>query len=153
MPALEALVAATAAADMDVELAVDGAARDLDLVLVRDVGLLDRPAASGAGFGQGCFVGFVDVGGGLAMGLGAVIRAGLTARPLRLGLRRPLGEGGGLALAVPLCLSEEASQAIDLGFELGDTVPQVGDDVVAFAAARASGGSHTSIIDKGGIGP
>jgi hypothetical protein len=47
VPALQALVAAAAAADMDVELAMDGAARDLHLVLVRDVGLLDRPAAAG----------------------------------------------------------------------------------------------------------
>ena len=81
MASLEALVAAAAAADMDVELAVDGAARDLDLVLVRDVRFLDGPAASGADFGQGCFVGFVDAGGGLAMGLGAIVRAGLAAGP------------------------------------------------------------------------
>src|SRR5262249_2587449 len=61
--ALEALVAAAAAADMDVELAMDGAARDLDLVLVGDVGSLDRPAALGAGPRQRCLVDFVDVGG------------------------------------------------------------------------------------------
>jgi hypothetical protein len=48
----------------------DGLVRDLDLVLVGDVRFLDRPAASGAGFGQGRLVGLVDVRGGLAMGLG-----------------------------------------------------------------------------------
>jgi hypothetical protein len=63
VPALEALVAAAAAADMDVELALDGAARDLDLVLVGDVGFLDGPAAAGAGPRQRCLVDFVDVGG------------------------------------------------------------------------------------------
>src|SRR5262249_24035754 len=123
------------------------------LVLVRDVRFLDRPAASGAGFGEGCFVGFVDVGGGLAMGLGAIVRAGLAAGPLRLGLRRPFGEGGGLALAGALRLLQLAGQAFDLGFELRDTVPQVGDESVAVASARASGGSHTSIIGKGADRP
>jgi hypothetical protein len=76
-----------------------------------------------------------------------------VAGSLGLAAGRPLGEGGGLALAGALRLLQLAGRALDLGFELGDAVPQVGDDVVAFAAARASGGSHTSIIDKGGIGP
>jgi hypothetical protein len=138
------------AADVDVELAMDGAARDLDLVLARDVGCLNGPAASGAGFGQGRFVGFVDVRGGLTMGLGAVVRAGLAAGPLRRGLRRPLGEGRGLALAGALRLLQLAVQAFDLGFELGDTVPQVGDQAVALAAARAGREVHTSIIGRAG---
>jgi hypothetical protein len=60
---LETLVAAAAAAAMDVELAMDGAARDLDLVLVRDVGFLDRSATAGASLRQRCLVDFVDVGG------------------------------------------------------------------------------------------
>jgi hypothetical protein len=116
MAALQALVAAAATADMDVELAMDGAAWDLDLVLLRDVGFLDRPAAAGAGLRQRCLVDFVDVGGGLPMGLGAVVRAGLAAGPLRLGLRRPFGEGGRLALAGALRLLQLALQAFDLGF-------------------------------------
>src|SRR5262245_58553022 len=92
VPALEAPVAATAAADMDIELAMDGTARDLDLVLVRDVGFLDRPAVAGANRGEGCLVDFVDVGRWLPMGFTVVVRAGLAAGPLRLGLRRPFGE-------------------------------------------------------------
>src|SRR5262249_54520980 len=122
-PALEALVAAAAAADMDVDLAMDGAARDLDLVLVRDVDLLDGPTAARADIGQRRLVDFVDVGRWLPMGLGAVIRAGLAAGPLRLGLRRSFGEGGGLALAGALRLLQLAVQAFDLAFKLGDTVP------------------------------
>ena len=153
MPALEALVAAAAAADVDVELPVNGLARDLDLVLVRDVGFLDRPAAAGANRGEGCVVDFVDVGRGLPMGLGAVIGAGLAAGPLRLGLGRPLGKGGGLALAVALRLPQLAGQALDLGFQLGDTVPQVSDESVACAAARAGRGIPTSIIRKAGQTP
>ena len=83
------------------------------------------------------------------MSLGAVVRAGLAAGPLRLGLRRPLGEGGGLALAVPLCLFEEAGQALGLGFELGGAAPQVGDEAVAFAAAPAGRALHTRIVAEG----
>jgi hypothetical protein len=77
---------------MDVELAMDGAARDLDLVLVGDVGFLDRAAAAGARLGQGRLVDFVDVGGWLPMGLGAVTPAGLAAGALQLGLGRPFGK-------------------------------------------------------------
>jgi hypothetical protein len=145
VPALQALVAAATAADVDVELAVDRAARDLDLVLMGDVGLHDRPAAAGAGLRQRRLVDFVDEGGGLSVGLGAVTRARLATGPLRLGLRRPFGEGGGLPLAVALRLLQLASQAFDLGFELGDTVPQVGDQAVALAAARAGWEVHTPL--------
>src|SRR5262249_40104957 len=149
VPALEALRAAAAAPDMDVELAVDRAARDLDLVLVGDVGLHDRPAAAGAGRRQRRLVDFVDVRGWLPMGLGAVIRAGLAARPLRLGLGWALGEGRGLALSGALRLPQLVGQAIDLGFELGGTAPQVGDEAVAFPAARAGRALHTRIVAEG----
>jgi hypothetical protein len=148
VPALEALVAAAAAADMDVELAVDGAARDLDLILVGDVGLLDGPAASGAGFGQGRFVGFVDVRGGLAMGLGAVVRAGLAAGLFGLGLGRALGEGRGLALAGALGLFQLAGQAFDLSFELCEAALEVGDALVALPAALTDRGIHTLIVAR-----
>jgi hypothetical protein len=93
------------------------------------------------------------VGGWLPMGLGAVIRAGLAAGPLRLGLGRPFGEGRGLALAGALRLLQLAVQAFDLGFQLGHTVPQVSDESVACAAARAGRGIHTSIIRKAGQTP
>src|SRR5262245_45294044 len=101
---------------MDVELAMDRAARDLDLGRVSLGGFRGRPAPGGAARRPGPRGSFVDVGRGVAMSLGAVIRTGRTAGPLRLVLRRPLGEGGGLALAVPLCLFEEAGQALDLCF-------------------------------------
>jgi hypothetical protein len=84
----------------------------------------------------------------LSVGLGAVVRAGLAAGPLRFGLGRPLGEGGGLALAGALRLLQLPIQALDLGFELGHTLPQVCDESVAVAAASASGGSHAFIIGK-----
>src|SRR5262249_19304548 len=149
VPALQALVAAAAAADVDVELAGGGLARGLDLVLVGGVGFLDRPAPSGGGFGEGRPRGPLGWGGGAPAGLGAVGRAGLAARPLRFGPGRPFGEGGGLALAVALRLLQLPGQPFDLGFELGDTVPKVGDQAVALAAARAGREVHTPIIGKG----
>jgi hypothetical protein len=86
----------------------------------------------------------------LAVGLGAVIFARLAAWLARIRLGLVLGEGSGLALAIALRLLQLAGQACDLGFELGDTVPQVGDKTVALAAARAGRDVHTSIRGKEG---
>src|SRR5262245_34517747 len=66
-------VALTAPADVDVELPVDGLARDLHLELLGDVRLVERAAAVGAATGQRRLVDLIDVGGGLAMSLGAVV--------------------------------------------------------------------------------
>src|SRR5262249_25462971 len=121
------------------------------LELLGSVGLVERATAVRAGARQGRLVDLVDLfgPGRLAMGLGAVLLAGLTARPLRLGLGRPCGEGGGLALAPPLGLFEEAGQALDLCFELGGAAPQVGDEAVAFPAASAGRALHTHIVAEG----
>src|SRR5262249_58691898 len=100
-------------ADVDVELPVDRRARDLDLVLVIDVGLLNRAATPGSGVRQRGLVDLVDVLGRRAMRLGAVVRAGLAAGPLRIGRGRPFGEGGGLPFAGPLLLFEQAGHAPD----------------------------------------
>src|SRR5205814_561612 len=72
MAPLNTAVALAALADVDVELPVDGLARDLDLELLGDVGFVERAAAAGADIGQWCLVDLVDlVGGGrLAVGLG-----------------------------------------------------------------------------------
>jgi hypothetical protein len=51
MAPLDAAVALTATPEVDVELAVDGAARDLDLELPGDVGLVEGAAAVGADSG------------------------------------------------------------------------------------------------------
>ena len=48
MPPLNAAPALAALADVDVELAVNGLARDLDLELLGDVGLVEGAAAVGA---------------------------------------------------------------------------------------------------------
>ena len=63
MASLHPMAALTALPDMDVELPVDGLARDLDLELLGDVGLFERPAAGGADAWQERLVGFVDLVG------------------------------------------------------------------------------------------
>src|SRR5690349_14798455 len=122
MAPLDPAAALLALADVAVELPVDGLARDLDLELLGDVGLVERAAALGAGAGQGRLVDLVDLigAGRLAMGLGAVVLAGLAARLLGLVGGRSLGEGGGLALAGAGGLVELAAEALVLGLQVMD---------------------------------
>src|SRR5262249_39546779 len=70
MAPLDAATAVAALPDVDVELPVDGLARDLDLELLGDVGFAERAAAVGAGVGQGRLVDLVDLfaAGRLAVG-------------------------------------------------------------------------------------
>ena len=63
MPPLNPPVALPAPADVEVELPVDGLARDLDLDLVGDVGFVERAAAVGAGVRQRRLVDLVDLFG------------------------------------------------------------------------------------------
>src|SRR5262249_38278939 len=101
MATLDPSVALTPLADVEVELPVDGLAGDFHLELLGDVGLVEQATAVGAGTGQGGLVDLVDLlgAGAWAVGLGAVVLAGLAARRLGLAGGRSLGEGGGLALA------------------------------------------------------
>src|SRR5262249_2684124 len=94
MASLDPAAAPTALADVDVELPVDGLARDLHLVLLGDMGLVERAAAVGADVGQARLVNLVDLfgAGWLAVGLGAVVLAGLAAGLLGLVCGRSLGE-------------------------------------------------------------
>jgi hypothetical protein len=120
MTSLNAALALTASADVDVELSVDGLARDLDLELLGDVGLVQTAAATGAGVGQVRLVNLVDLfrAGRLAVGLGAVVFTGLASGLLGLVGRLSLGEGGGLALAGAGRLVELAAEALDLGLQV-----------------------------------
>jgi hypothetical protein len=137
MAPLHPATALTAQADMDVELPVNGLARDLDLVLVGDVGFLDRPTADRASIGQGCLVDLVDEGRWPPVGLGAVVLAGLAARLLVLGRGLALGEGGGLALAGAGRLVELTAEALILGL-------QVTAASLKGLAAGTGDGLHTS---------
>jgi hypothetical protein len=143
MASLNPAVAPAALPDVDVELPVDGLARDLHLELVGDVGLVERPTAVGASIWQGRLVNLIDlVGGGwLAVGLGAVVSAGLAAGLLGLAGGRALGEGGGLALACAGGLVELAAEAVVLGL-------QVAEASLKGLAAGTRDGLHTSIIGE-----
>src|SRR5262245_8182630 len=123
MTALHPAVALTALADVDVELPVDGLARDLDLELLGDIGLVERPAAVGAGVGQGRLVDLIDLigAGRLAVGLGAVVLAGLASRLLGLVGGLALGERSGLAFASAGRLVELAAEALVLGLQVTET--------------------------------
>jgi hypothetical protein len=136
-------VALTALADMDVELPVDGLARDLDLELLGGVGLVERTAAVGAAIRQRCLVDLIDLfgAGRLAVGLGAVILAGLAAGLLGLAGGLALGERGGLALAGAGRLVELAAKALVLGLQVTEASSQG-------LAAGTGDGLHTSIIGE-----
>src|SRR5262249_12434661 len=123
---------------VDVELAVDRFARDLDLKLLGGVRLVERTTAVGAAVRQRCLVDLIDLfgAGRLAVGLGAVVLARLAARRLGLGDGLAFGEGGGLALAGAGRLVELAAEAFVLGV-------QVAEASLKGLAAGTRDGSHT----------
>src|SRR5262245_24084549 len=122
------------------ELPVDGPARDLDLELLGDMRFVERAAAVGADVRQGRLVDLVDLigAGRRAVGLGAVVLAGLAAGLLGLAGGRSLGEGGGLALAGAGGLVELAAEALILGL-------QVAEASLKGLAAGTRDGLHTFI--------
>jgi hypothetical protein len=141
MAPVNAAATLAALADVNVELAVNGPAGDLDLELLGDVRRVERAAAVGAAVRQRCLVDFIDlVGGGrLAIGLGAVVSAGLAAGFLGLGRGLALGEGGSLALAAAGRLVQLAAEALVLGL-------QVAEASLKGLAAGTGDGLHTPII-------
>ena len=127
-------------ADVDVELPVNGLARDLDLELLGDVSLVEGAAAVGADLGQRRLVDLVDLLGGrrLAVGLGAVILARLPSGLLGVRLGLALGKGPCLALAGAGGLVELAVEALVLGLQVADTS-------LKGLAARARDRLHTPL--------
>ncbi len=120
MAPLNAAVTLTTPTDVDVELAVDGLAQDLDLELLGDAGFVEWAAAVGAGVGQRRLMNLVDLlgAGRLSMCLGAVVLAGLACWLLGLVSGLSLGEGSGLPLAGAGRLVELATQALVLGLQV-----------------------------------
>jgi hypothetical protein len=141
MASLNAAAALTALPDVNVELPVDGLARDLELELLGDVGFVQVAAAIGAGVGQVRLVDLVNLfgAGRQAMGLGAVVFAWLAAGLLGLGYGLALGEGGGLALAGAGRLVELVAEAVVLGL-------QVIDSPLEGLAVSTPGRFHVGII-------
>jgi hypothetical protein len=140
MAPLHPTAALAAPADVDVELAVNGLAWDLDLELLGDVSFVEGSAAVRTDVGQGCLVDFVDLfgAGRLAVGLGAVFLAGLAAGLLGLARRLALGEGSSLALAGAKGLIELTTQSLVLGLQEVDATLQ---DL----AAGTGDGLHTPL--------
>jgi hypothetical protein len=143
MASLNAAMAPTTLADVDVELAVDRFAWDLHLELLGDMGFVEAAATIGADLGQRCLVDLIDLfrSGWLAVGLGAVVLAGLAAGLLGLGSGLALGEGGSLSLAGAGRLVELAAEALILGLQLTQTS-------LKGLAAGTRDGLHTSIIGE-----
>jgi hypothetical protein len=143
MASLNPPVALTALADVDVELAVDGLARNLHLELLGDVGFVERAATIGAAFGQGCLVSLIDLfgSGRLAMRLGAVVLSWLASGFLGFWLGLALSEGSSLALAGTGRLIELPTEALVLGL-------QVAEASLKGLAAGTRDGLHASIIGE-----
>jgi hypothetical protein len=118
MASLNATLALTALADVNVELPMNGLTRDLDLELLSDVGFVKRAAAVGADVRQGRLVSLVNlVGRGwLAVGLGAIVLARLAG--VRLG--RALGEGTRLAFTGTKGCIELTTQPLVFGLQIVD---------------------------------
>jgi hypothetical protein len=117
MASLNAALALTTLANVDIELSVNGLARNLHLELLGNVGFVEGSAAVRADGGQRRLVDFVDMFGGrwLAVCLSAIVLARLAAWLTWIELGLTLGEGSGLALAGVGCLVQLTAQALVLG--------------------------------------
>jgi hypothetical protein len=131
--------------DVEVELPVDGLARDLGLERPGDGGLVAGAAAVGATAGHGRLGDLVDRfgAGRRAMGLGAVVLARLTAGRLRVRWGLALGGGSGLARAGTAGRVELVAEAVVLGLQVGEASRKG-------LAAGTREGLHASIIGEAG---
>jgi hypothetical protein len=122
MASLNAAMALTALADVDVELAVNGLARNLHLELLGDVSFVEGSAAVRADVGQRRLVNLVDLfgSGRLAVGLDAVVLARLATWLAGVCLGLALGEGACLALAGTEGRVELTTELLVLGFQVVD---------------------------------
>jgi hypothetical protein len=118
--AADGAVAALAAAAVDVDLAAQRFAGQVNLELAIDVGFDEVAEAVRTAGRQGGLGAFVDGAvGGRAMAVAAVLGAAFATRPFGMRHGRPLGEGSGLAFAGALGLFELTCELLQLGFEFG----------------------------------
>jgi hypothetical protein len=122
MASLNPTVAVTTLAGVNVELSVDRLARNLNLVLLSDVGFVKGTATFRAGIWQGCLVNLVDLiwAGRLAVCLGAIVLSRLAAWLTRIELGLAFGEGSGLTFAGAGSLVELTTEALVLGLKVVD---------------------------------
>jgi len=153
MSGLNAYAAFSAMSDVDVKSPNDGFSGDILLDLRLNVAFVDCPATIGTAIRQGN----VDDLVGLSfrewpMRPGAVIGAGLSTRPLGIGIGVSFGEGRRLAFACPArCfqlpgevidglfeMSDPRFEASDLAILLSDLAILPGDDVQKIVVTRFS---------------
>jgi hypothetical protein len=141
MAPLNPAAALAASANVDVELTVDGFARDLNLKLLSDVGLVQAAATRRAGIRQGRLVDLVDLfwRRWSAVSLRAVLRAGLAAWRLGIWLGRSLGERTGLTPAGTPGVLELLAERLELRLQIGKAALQR-------SAAGTGNGFHTLIV-------
>jgi hypothetical protein len=122
MASLNAALTLTALTDMNVELAMDRLAWDLDLELLGDIGFVEEATAVGTAFRQLRLVDLIDLfkAGRLAVSFGAIVLPRLASRLGRIELGLALGEGSSLALAGAGCLVELTAEAFILGLKVVD---------------------------------
>ena len=120
---MNATLTVTALADVNVELPVNGLARDLDLELLRNVGFVQGAAAVGANVRQGGLVRLVYLveRGWLAVRLGAIILAGLAARLAGVRFGFALREGPCLAFAGTGGSVELPTEPLVFGLQVADS--------------------------------
>src|SRR5438105_1542856 len=124
MAALNAVVALSTAANVHIELAMDRPPRDLHLILLGDMGLIDRAAAIRADFWQRSVESFIDVLGRFSMRFHAVVRSGLASRFLGPLLGCSLGERRRLPLTGTAGLFQLLLKLIDLSRKLRHPLSQ-----------------------------
>jgi hypothetical protein len=128
-----ASAATLATAFVDAKLATHGSGGDIGLELFVDlVVLVQRATAMGTDVGKRRFEDFVKGVGRRrwAMAVSAMLFADLTAGLFGPLLGSTFGKRGSLAFAGAFLLVESP-------FEIGDALPEFGDEPIAFDAARA----------------
>src|SRR5262245_7236729 len=108
MPPLDAPAAATTTADLNVELANQGASGDFRLILSGNLGLPNGTATMRTSVGKSGVEDFINRFGrrGRAVAVSSVSGAAFAPGRFGLGFGRSLGEGGGLAFRRAACLVE-----------------------------------------------
>src|ERR1035437_4109601 len=114
MTALNALAAARAAADVNIEFSVNRLAGNLRLVLLGGAHELDGLATERTFIGQRGDISFVYFFGRFAISNRTVVLAGFPARFFGSGLGRPFGERRSLALLPALESFDESAQLLQI---------------------------------------